>query len=115
MLEQSRKLSQVRTNIKCVNLIIVILKMLLADKIIASFLCLTNLIKSNSTGQGNSRIKQVSYLVTLQLDSIKSFSKSSRLEGILYSNGDVSLFKRNRPTQNFAPISSNSRVPICKP
>lgn len=60
-------------------------------------------------------IIKVYYLVTLQLDSIRSFSISNRLEGRLYSKGEDILFKRSKPTQNFAPISSSSLVPICNP
>lgn len=111
MLKESTILLHFGTNITCANLI---LEMLLTVKISVHFLCLPNLIKSNAILLHNKE-ECVSYLVTLQLDSIKSFSKSSKLEGRLYSNGDVSLFKRKRPTQNFAPISSSSRVPICKP
>lgn len=63
----------------------------------------------------NANIIKVYYLVTLQLDSISSFSISNRPEDRLYSKGEDIPFKRSKPIQNFAPISSSSLVPICSP
>lgn len=65
-----------------------------------------------SDGVGLCTVQHLTNLATLDCVPIKSPSKSSRCWWLW---SPVSLFSRSRATQNWAPISSSSLVPIWRP